>query len=189
MNNTNLIVISIVIAFGLIVASFILSGENTRNLSEGEVAKLGLSNDPSEIIITAPGTTHEHMSILIFMDGDVVDLKQRRYMLRDESVHLEDDDGFVIHKHAKGVTLTYFFSTLGIDITENCITFDTGRQYCNSQSSDKVLSIIINGDRVDDPNTYELANLDKILINYGDDKDTDLRFKFNNIPAIPPGLL
>jgi len=179
MDNKKLIIISVVISLAFIgFAAFFV----------GTQEKIS-PKDEANITLGELDSAHEHMTMLVFIDGARIDLEQNRYMLKDEYAHFEDDNGVVIHKHATGVTLPYFLSTLNIELTQNCITLDTGRQYCNSPLDDKILRVIINGKDVDDINTYELHHKDKILINYGDDSETELQLKFNNISNVPAELL
>jgi len=186
----NINIISFFIAVVLIGATIIITGgsvdESTLFTDKKEQVA---SVDKSTILLGELESTHEHMTMLIVVDGKVVNLTQGKYMLKDYFSHLENDNGFIIHKHAIGVTLPYFLSTLGIDLTQNCITLDTGMQYCNSSSDNNTLQVIINGNKIRDINTYELRHKDKILINYGDDNDTELQFKFNSIPDVPIELL
>jgi hypothetical protein len=188
MSNKKLVSISIVIAIIFIGLSWVLSGGDRSTQIESDLP-LSASVDTAKITLGELDSTHEHISMLVFIDGERINFNQDKYMLKDKYVHFEDADGTTIHKHAIGITLPYFFSTLGIDLTQKCITLDTGRQYCNSPSNNKVLKVIVNGKTVEDVNSYELRHKDKILINYGDDNETNLRLKFNSVPDVPVELL
>ncbi len=190
MNNKKLIILSSIISIFLIGSAVVFSNLDKNNTYYGD--SLNIQNtavNKSKANIGKLDSSHDHVSMLVFINGEMLDLSQDKYMLKDQFVHLEDGDGVVVHRHATGVTLPYFFSTIGISLTQNCITLDTGRQYCDSPSKGKKLLVLVNGEEIDDVTTYEPQHKDKILINYGDDSDVELQFKFNNIPDVPKQLL
>jgi len=188
MNKIN--IISFVIAgLLIIIAIFISNKDMSTEVSDSNIENNKISSEETKIILGELESAHEHMTMLIAIDGKIINLTDDKYMLKDYYSHLEDDNGFVIHKHAKGVTLSYFLTTLGIDLTQDCITVDTGRQYCNSPATGKILRVIVNGNIIKNPDMYELRHKDKILIDYSDDDETALQFKFNTIPEVPLGLL
>lgn len=181
MNNKNLTIASIIIASGLIGGTFLFGGRNALKADQPQ--------NTQEITLGEIESEHGHMTIMVFINGAPINFTQPRYMLKDKRAHFEDDDGTVIHKHATGVTLLYFLSTLGIDLAPTCITLDTGRQYCSSSFDGKTLRIVINGVEMADTSFYELRQGDKILVNYGEDDKDGLMFKFNNVPDVPAELL
>ncbi len=131
------------------------------------------------------GSDHAHASLLIIVNGRIISFCSPEFMLKSQYVHFEDDNCTVVHRHAKGVTLPTFLKTIGVTLTPACITLPSGERNCNSGSN--VLRAVINGDEV--PITelpyYVFRNNDHILINYGDDVGTTLRFKYNQVPPIP----
>lgn len=188
MNKINIISF-IISGFLIIVAVIISNKEISTEIFNSDVENNKTSKEETKIPLGELESTHEHMTMFIVIDGKIINLTDDKYMLKDYYSHLEDDNGFVIHKHAKGVTLSYFLTTLGINLTQDCITIDTGRQYCSSPTTGKILRVIVNGNTIKDPDMYELKHKDKILINYGNDDETALQFKFNTIPNVPLELL
>ena len=79
--------------------------------------------------------------------------------------------------------LSYFLKTLGIAITESCLTFDTEEKYCEDGSNK--IRFIVNREEIKNPLNYEIINFDKILNDYGSGTELDLKFKFNNNPTSP----
>ncbi len=116
---------------------------------------------------------------------DAVNFCQPKYMLKSRVVHFEDNECYVVHKHATGVTLPTFFKTLDVRMTPSCIETPDEGKFCND--GDNTLRAVVNG--VEIPVTelsyYELRNNDHILINFGPEEGTDLLFKYNQIPNIP----
>ena len=135
--------------------------------------------------IGVAGSTHVHASMLIMIGDRVVDFCDAKYMLRSPLVHFEDNNCYVIHKHATGITLVEFLKTIGVDITTTCITIPNEGKHCTDNTN--TLRVVINGGEV--PITeltyYELRNNDHILINYGPEVGDILKFKYNQVPTIP----
>ena len=98
----------------LILVLILISGCTKQKT---EIRPLVQLNDPS---IGLVGSIHEHAVILIFLDGNLLDLSKPEYMLRSEPVHVENLDGAIIHKHATGITVGHFLQTLGISFDKNC---------------------------------------------------------------------
>lgn len=190
MSNKKLIFISIVTGIIIITSSVFFS-----NMNNSVVKPVPIQKQKTTAVFEAPesigeiDSSHDHASIIMFINGESFNFSKEKYMLRNEFVHFEDGSGVVIHKHATSVTLPYFFSTLNIDLTKSCITFDTGIQYCSSPDGGKMLRVIVNGKEVEDVSKYKPQHKDKILINYGDDDSAELQFKFNTVPDIPQKLL
>lgn len=139
-----------------------------------EIPKLGV-----------PGSTHAHASFLIMIEKKALDFCDPKFMLKSKTVHMENGNCYVIHKHATGVTLPTFLHTIGVELSSSCIETPNDGKYCNE--GDKRLRAMINGSEVpiSDLPYYELQNNDHILINYGVEEGNTLRFKYNQIPVIP----
>ena len=90
------------------------------------------------------GSSHAHVSMLIFIGEDAVNFCEQRFMLKSQFVHFEDNNCRVIHKHATGATLPIFFKTIGVELGETCITLPfSAKQYCNDETNQ--LSVVVNG--------------------------------------------
>ena len=124
----------------------------------------------------AAGSQHVHTDFKVYLDGRAVDFSQPRYQVRAQHVHVEGGDGDVIHVHATGVKMGYFFSTLGMKFNQTCFAVD-GRNYCNNEN--KTLKFFVNEVPSDELENYVLQSMDKILISYGN--ETDLTSQFNSI--------
>ena len=149
----------------LILVLILISGCTKQKT---EIRPLVQLNDPS---IGLVGSIHEHAVILIFLDGNLLDLSKPEYMLRSEPVHVENLDGAIIHKHATGITVGHFLQTLGISFDKNCLVTDKQDSYCNKNGN--TLKFYVNGDINNDFNNYVFREEDRLLISYGnEDEDT-----------------
>lgn len=124
----------------------------------------------------AVGSQHVHVDFKVYLDGRVVDFSQPRYQVRAQHVHVEGGDGGVIHVHATGVKIGYFFSTLGMKFNSTCFVSDN-RNYCNNEN--KTLKFFVNDAPAGELENYVLQSMDKILISYGN--ETALDNQFNSI--------
>jgi len=108
------------------------------------------------------GTTHEHGTIEIAIDGEPLDLHSPEFAEQDPDFHFHNNpsyelgDGlFVWHTHSHGVTLEYALETLGFDVAADGsqLTFD-GETYDTDDPATE-LTIEVNGESVD-PAEHEI---------------------------------
>lgn len=117
---------------------------------------------------------HEHADFKVFLNGVPKDFAQEEFMEETDPVgrakiHMEDGDGNVIHKHANGVTLGYFFSTIGMSFNSTCFVDETGRQFCGGPNG--TLKLVVNGAANPAFGDYEIKDEDKVLISFGSETD------------------
>jgi len=145
-----------------------------------------LYEDRGEPMVGDVGSEHNHMSILVFVEGIPVDFSLEQYQNKDPRVHFEDDNGTFIHKHATGVTLNYFFNTLGIRLTNSCIALDSTREYC--ENSEGKLRTYLNRKVFTDWARYVLREGDKILIDYSSSTEFEITLRLNAVPELMPDM-
>lgn len=173
---------SYVLMVSLLVALLLIVGALAfRGASQDVLPRQG-----GESPIGKPGSEHSHMSMLVFIRGELFDFSQPEYQLKSPGVHFEDDEGTTIHKHATGITLPYFFETLGMKLSANCLEMP-GKNYCTE--GNERFQIFVNRVPFNDKIIgYELRPGDKILINYGGKSEFDLQLKLNSVPNLPSDL-
>lgn len=118
------------------------------------------------------GDIHIHADFKVYLNNTPVNFTQEKYMSsKDKSwsnfMHLHDMDGDVVHQHMSTLTLGDFFRTIKMDFTQNCFDLDNGEKYCNE--GDKTLKMYVNGKPNTDLGKYQLHDLDRVLITYGND--------------------
>lgn len=139
-------------------------------------AILDPKTDDSEFVF---GTAHEHASILVKIYDDPYDLTHPRFQLQSPYIHLENNNGYVIHRHSVGVTLGYLFETLNLGLTKECLVIDDGRKFCTN--NDDSLKFFINARQVDDLRDYLISEGDLILISYGNETQEELEKQFKEL--------
>jgi hypothetical protein len=83
----------------------------------------------------------------------------------DVAQHFHDGNDEVIHRHADHVTLVDFFHSLGVTLTDTCLTLESGTAYCTNESQEFML--FVNGTRNTKITEYITAEKDRILLYYG----------------------
>ncbi len=119
------------------------------------------------------GDEHEHVSLLVRIFGDKFDFSGPAFQIKSSWIHFEGADGDTIHRHSSGVTMGYFFASLGIlGLDDECFIFPNGREFCTT--SDYSLKFFINHEPVDDIVSYVGNEGDRILISYGNETPEEI---------------
>ena len=69
------------------------------------------------------GSEHAHAALVVFVNGDQWDFSHPQFQIQSKYIHFENDNPYLIHKHATNVPLDMLFSSFGLKITEDCIKF------------------------------------------------------------------
>lgn len=107
------------------------------------------------------GTVHHHGPIDVVIDGQRVNFSRPRYQRLDQAFHFERGNGERWHTHAKGVTLEYALSTLGIGVTDTSVTY-MGTTYREGDAN-RTVTVAVDGRDVD-PSSYVLQEDDHISV-------------------------
>ncbi len=118
------------------------------------------------------GSAHEHASISVIIFGDEFDFTKPQFQVQSPFVHLENSNGYVIHRHSKDVTIGYLFETLNLGLSQDCFVFHDGRKLCSDE--DYTLKFYINEKKVDGLRDYLIFEGDLILISYGAENSEEI---------------
>lgn len=152
--------------------SFFLGGERIPNPQSIEAFKTlieaALLKEPAGA--GASVSVHEHADLKVYLAGRPLDLSVAKYQSTDDApldpdMHLHDGNGEIVHKHKTGKSMSEFFGSLKIDLTDTCLTLDTGSKYCTDATNS--LKFFVNGEPKSDFANYEFRDLDRLLISYG----------------------
>ena len=112
------------------------------------------------------GSEHAHAALLIFVNGDELDFSHPQFQIQSKYIHFENDNSYLIHKHATDVPLDMLFASFGLKITSECIELGYEKsQYCIDK--DNSMTILVNGKPYSNVNLYEIRHNDRILISFG----------------------
>lgn len=130
------------------------------------------------------GSTHKHADIKLYILGNAIDFSQQKYQLKSNLVHFEDSDGDVAHIHTTGMTLGYMLKTLGMNLNENCLRLDTGKEYCSAENAE--LNVYVKSpdtewEKIYSPEKYVMQDLDRILISYGAESQEQIKKQMDSV--------
>jgi hypothetical protein len=112
---------------------------------------------------------HVHADFQIVIGDVLVNLDDDRFQTTGQQelhqdAHLHNNNGNVKHIHARNVTFAEFLDSLGITLTDGCITLDN--EYCSDEQAEVLL--FVNDELFTSPITqYVPIDDDRILLYYG----------------------
>ena len=113
------------------------------------------------------GSEHAHAALAIFVNGDELNFSHPQFQIQSKYIHFENDNPYLIHKHATDVPLEMLFASFGLKITSECVELGYEEsQYCTDK--DNSITILVNGISQSNINLYEIRHNDRILISFGD---------------------
>ena len=116
------------------------------------------------------GSAHAHAAIAVFIDGDQLDFSMQQFQVQSRYIHFENDNPYLIHKHATNVPLHMLFASLGIEMESDCMHLGFDRTVPEKICADagESLTVMVNGEPISNVNLYEIVHNDRILISLGD---------------------
>lgn len=129
------------------------------------------------------GDVHEHADFKVYLNGQAVNFAQQKYMSSKENLvnnfmHLHDMDGDVMHQHMSTTTLSDFFESLNMKFDDECFVIDN-TSYCSNDN--KTLKMYVNGIKNDQFGSYDFNDLDKILITYGSENESEIQQQIDSV--------
>ena len=129
------------------------------------------------------GSAHEHAAFLVKLDRVPIDFSQDKYQVKSRLIHVENNDGTTLHRHATNVPFIEFLKSVDMDIRNGCFIRDDGIEYCDT--ADKKLRYFVNGNQTDSIADYVINDNDRILVIYGDENGNELKQEINALREIP----
>ena len=130
------------------------------------------------------GTEHSHAAIVVFVNGELVNFGHSKYQLLSKYMHFENNNPYLIHKHATGTPLEMLFLSLGIKVTTECMIINyysenSDKRYCSDDANS--LQFYVNGvPYLPNLSEYVFDHNDRILISYGDSDEISEQIEFLN---------
>jgi hypothetical protein len=129
------------------------------------------------------GSAHEHAAFLVKLDGVPIDFSESKYQVKSRFIHVENNDGTTLHRHATDVPFIEFLKSVDMDIKNGCFVRDDGREYCDT--ADKRLRYFINGTESGSISDYIPNENDRILVIYGDENNNEIKQEIDALRQIP----
>ena len=128
-------------------------------------------------------STHIHSDIKLYINGQPIDFSQKKYQVTTSYIHFEDGLGDVVHMHATGLSMGNLFKSLSGDFNDNCLIFEN-QSYCND--GNKKLKFYVNGKPGNEFGYYVMKDLDKILVSYGSENNSEIQKQLDSITNLAP---
>jgi hypothetical protein len=136
------------------------------------------------IIVPEDEFYHVHTDFAVYINGRKMDFDSSIYSERDPRIHLHIRNQYgdsVIHVEARDVNLGDFFDSLGMKLTENCFR-TRSVNFCNDGS--RTLKMYVNGIRNNDFGNYEIKDLDRILITFGNEAEEEIKKQMDSVTRV-----
>jgi hypothetical protein len=128
------------------------------------------------------GSAHEHAAFLVKLDGVPIDFSESKYQVKSRLIHVENNDGTTLHRHATAVPFIEFLNSVDMDIRNGCFVGDDRREYCDT--ADKKLRYFVNGTETGSISDYVPNENDRILVIYGDEDDNEIKQEIDALRQI-----
>ena len=177
----NRAILVITISFVIFSSVFFAYYFMNQNEIDSKIIQNTINFDPEKKLLNQYGvgeygSDHVHAAITVFVDGEQLNFGLPQFQISSRYIHFENNNPYLIHKHATGVPLEMLFASFGVKITPDCIMLNydesadikTGR-FCTGQNQSLVF--YVNGDEYySDISQYVLEHNDRILVSFGDTK-------------------
>lgn len=147
-------IVGVALAFGLL-AYLLFSAGGGLGGTDGTGASADAATTPHDV-----WSVHYHGTITVEIGGEELDFSRSRFQMQADPFHFENGEGDRWHGHARDVTLEYAMGTLGIEVSEDEVTYD-GTTYRDGEGARVVVEV--NGEPVT-PAEYVLEEGDEIRI-------------------------
>lgn len=127
---------------------------------------------------------HVHSDFLLVVNDEVISLAADKYQSSAQQIlhtnfHFHDNDDEVMHRHAEGLTLAAFLTSLGFTLTTDCLVTDTKETYCTDETN--ALTLYVNGEPFEAITSYVPEERDRVLLYYGDQDNPQLETYLNDV--------
>jgi len=168
------IVVFVIISSGFFSYYFINQNEIDSRIIQNYINVDPEKNMVNQYGVGEYGSDHAHAAIVVFVEGEQLNFGLSQFQISSRYIHFENNNPYIIHKHATDVPLEMLFASFGMKITPDCIILNyaessdikTGR-FCTGQ--DQSLVFYVNGEEYySDIFQYVLEHDDRILVSFGD---------------------
>lgn len=151
---------------GMVAAAMALAACNGNDDGGG-----GTQCEPGDPACTLRQVVHWHADIALYIEGEAFDFGDPAYLSTEErelseNVHVHDPRHSVVHVHREQSTWDEFFRSLGMRVTDFCITLPDGTELCEEEGGNQ-MTFVVNGVLVDSVRELDLADLQRVLIWFG----------------------
>ena len=175
----NTAILVFVAVFAIVSVGFFSYYFMNQNDIDSRIIQNSLIMDPEKKLVHQYdvgkyGSDHTHAAIAIFINDEKLNFGLPQFQLSSNYIHFENNNSYLIHKHAINVPLDMLFASIGMKISSDCILLNYNKstelnsgKFCTGQ--EESLMFYVNGEKYySDISQYELEHNDRILISFGD---------------------
>ena len=168
-----IVVAFLVVSFGFFSYSFMNLPEIDSQIMQNTINVNSEKKLVNQYGVGKYGSDHTHAAIVIFVNGEALNFGLPQFQLLSNYIHFENNNPYLLHKHATGAPLEMLFASLGIKVTQDCMVLNfykyaelkNGR-FCSEQGGS--LTFYVNGEQYNsDLSQYVFEHNDRILISFG----------------------
>jgi hypothetical protein len=142
--------------------------------------------------VKAEEAVHYHANFALYINGLRDEFKSPLYYEEVEKCDIHDKDdvhgrahmhgmnNHVVHVHAHAVSWGAFFANLDYALSDQSVSTNK-ETFVDGQNGNK-LTFILNGKEVDNIANKVIGNEDVLLVNYGNENQTDIMKRYKSIP-------
>ena len=186
--STNRIFAIIAISFVIIASAFFSYYFINQNEIDSKIIQNTIQIDPERSLrnqydIGEYGSDHAHAAIVVFIDDAKLNFGLKHFQMSSKYIHFENHNHYLIHRHATDVPLEMLFTSLGINVTQECIILNNHNSSVNNNKfctgENKFLVVYVNGEKYQsDISKYVPEQDDRIMISLGDSKSISKHLKY-----------
>ena len=175
MKNRTTIAIFVIVLVAAVVATLVVVTNQKQHAAHHDQHPIA---DPTD------GEFHVHADFHIVVNDTLIDLSTDEFQTTSAQslhpdAHLHNNNGDVEHIHAEGLTFAEFLGSLGITLTDSCLTLDN--TYCSGEIEEVLL--LVNDEVFTRPiSQYIPVDGDRILLYYGSYGNPLLQTYLDNVP-------
>ena len=128
----------------------------------------------------SPGEVEIEASFAIFTNGTLRVFTENKYHNRSQDVFISSENPNIIQVKKPGTTWGYFFSTLPMTLSSECLTTGTQQTFCTGSSG--TLQFYINGEQNDAALDQEIKDGDQLLVSFGSESMEIIKSQLEQIP-------
>lgn len=128
---------------------------------------------------------HIHADFKVYINGEALDFAKPEFYMKSSFLHVDpnlqhrEEEGNLLHMHAKNVPLWLFFRSIGMRLEQDMLLLPDG-SVLNNQNG-HTLKLYVNGRGMERLDDYVFQNRDKLLISYGPEKDPHIEKQIQSV--------